>query len=76
MSLKSAIDLNIPDIIHKHGKPMPLSLLISSLQIHPFKSQNIYRLMRILTHSGFFSLQKLPDEVEEDFILTDIHPPF
>ncbi|XP_028807843.1 trans-resveratrol di-O-methyltransferase-like [Neltuma alba] len=72
MSLKSAIDLNIPDIIHKHGKPMPLSLLISSLQIHPSKSQNVYRLMLILTHTGFFSLQKLPDEAaEEGYDLTD-----
>ncbi|XP_054793479.1 probable O-methyltransferase 3 [Prosopis cineraria] len=72
MSLKCAIDLNIPDIIHKHGKPMPLPLLISSLQIHPSKTRNIYRLMRILSHSGFFSLQKLPDEVEEEgYVLTD-----
>ncbi|XP_028807855.1 probable O-methyltransferase 3 [Neltuma alba] len=71
MSLKSAIDLNIPDTIHKHGKPMPLSLLISSLQIHPSKTRNIYRLMRILTHSGFFCLQKLPDEAEEGYVLTD-----
>ncbi|KAI9082926.1 hypothetical protein K1719_035069 [Acacia pycnantha] len=71
MSLKSAIDLNIPDIIHKHGKPMPPSLLISSLQIHPSKIPNIYRLMRILTHSGFFSLQKLPDVTEEAYVLTD-----
>ncbi|KAF7843508.1 putative O-methyltransferase 3 [Senna tora] len=65
MSLKSAIDLNIPDIIHKHAKPMPLPLLISSLQIHPSKSPNIYRLMRILTHSGFFS------QSQEGYVLTD-----
>ncbi|KAI9078608.1 hypothetical protein K1719_039446 [Acacia pycnantha] len=61
MSLKSAIDLNIPDIIHKHGKPMSLSLLVSSLQIHPSKSPYIHRLMRILTYCGFFSLQKVPE---------------
>ncbi|KAI9086710.1 hypothetical protein K1719_031304 [Acacia pycnantha] len=74
MSLKSAIELNIPDIIHKNGKPMPLPLLISSLQIHPAKSPYIHRLMRILTHSGFFSLQKLPqtsDPLEEGYVLTD-----
>ncbi|KAF7833946.1 putative O-methyltransferase 3 [Senna tora] len=75
MSLKSAIDLGIPDIIHKHAKPMPLPLLISSLQIHPSKSRHIYRLMRILTHSGFFSLQKVPldddDQSEEGYVLTD-----
>ncbi|KAI9086786.1 hypothetical protein K1719_031380 [Acacia pycnantha] len=71
MSLKSAVDLNIPDIIHRHGKPMPLSLLVSSLQILPSKSPYIHRLMRILTYSGFFSLRKLPDEVEEGYVLTD-----
>ncbi|KAF7843507.1 putative O-methyltransferase 3 [Senna tora] len=64
MSLKSAIDLNIPDIIHKHAKPMPLPSLISSLQIHPSQSPNIHRLMRILTHSGFFSQSK------EGYVLT------
>ncbi|XP_028807848.1 trans-resveratrol di-O-methyltransferase-like [Neltuma alba] len=73
MSLKSAIDLNIPDIIHKHGKPMPLPLLISSLQIHPSRSQNIYRLMKLLTYSGFFSLQKVSETEpsEEGYVLTD-----
>ncbi|KAK4255899.1 hypothetical protein QN277_008834 [Acacia crassicarpa] len=75
MSLKSAIDLNIPEIIHKHGKPMPLPLLISSLQIHPSKSPNIHRLMRLLTYSGFFCLQKLPESSEEEdqegYVLTD-----
>ena len=73
MSLKYAIDLNIPDTIHKHGKPMPLHLLASSLQIHPSKAPHLYRLMRILTHSGFFSLQKLPDTSsnEEGYVLTD-----
>ncbi|XP_028807802.1 probable O-methyltransferase 3 [Neltuma alba] len=75
LSLKSAIELNIPDIIHKHGKPMPLSLLASSLQIHPSKAPNLRRLMRFLTHTGFFSLQKLPETsgpLEEDgYVLTD-----
>ncbi|KAK4256186.1 hypothetical protein QN277_009083 [Acacia crassicarpa] len=71
VSLKSAIDLNILDIIHKHGKPMTPALLISSLHIHPSKTHNIYRLMRILIHSGFFSLHKLPDETEKAYVLTD-----
>ncbi|KAI9086657.1 hypothetical protein K1719_031251 [Acacia pycnantha] len=70
MSLRSAIELNIPDIIHKHGKPMPLPLLASSLQIQPSKAPHLRRLMRFLTHSGFFSLQKLP-ETHEGYVLTD-----
>ncbi|CAK9316184.1 unnamed protein product [Citrullus colocynthis] len=40
MSLKCAIQLGIPDAIHRHGpNPMPLSLLVSSLQLHPNKTQ-------------------------------------
>ncbi|RDX68754.1 putative O-methyltransferase 3, partial [Mucuna pruriens] len=46
MSLKCAIDLCIPDVIHKYGQPMPLSQLIASLPIHPSKTHNIHRLMR------------------------------
>ncbi|XP_038888504.1 probable O-methyltransferase 3 [Benincasa hispida] len=66
MALKCAIQLGIPDAIHSHGpNPMPLSLLLSSLQLHPNKTQFIYRLMRLLTHSGFFILQ------EEGYMLTN-----
>uniref|UniRef100_A0A224X3Y5 N-acetylserotonin methyltransferase n=1 Tax=Hypericum perforatum TaxID=65561 RepID=A0A224X3Y5_HYPPE len=54
MSLKSAIQLGIPDIIHKHGSPMALSDLASVLCIHPAKASGLHRLMRILVHSGFF----------------------
>ncbi|KAL1325272.1 hypothetical protein AAHE18_13G149600 [Arachis hypogaea] len=72
MSLKCAIDLGIPDAIHNHGQPMPLSKLISSLQIHPNKTQYIHRLMRILTHSGFFSKQiSSKGDPESSYSLTD-----
>ncbi|MED6148518.1 hypothetical protein PIB30_053940 [Stylosanthes scabra] len=72
MSLKCAIDLGIPEAIHNYGQPMPLSQLISSLQIHPTKSQFIHRLMRILTHSGFFSKEiSLKSELESSYALTD-----
>ncbi|KAK6158048.1 hypothetical protein DH2020_005362 [Rehmannia glutinosa] len=46
MSLKCAIQLGIPDIIHKHGKPMTLSQLVDALPIVKSKSQYIHRLMR------------------------------
>ncbi|KAJ0110658.1 hypothetical protein Patl1_02355 [Pistacia atlantica] len=58
MSLKCAIQLGIPDAIHYHGKPMTLNQLITALPVHPSKTLFVYRLMRILTHSGFFTLQK------------------
>ncbi|XP_016901628.2 probable O-methyltransferase 3 [Cucumis melo] len=71
MSLKCAIQLGIPNAIHRHGSnPMPLSLLVSSLHLHPTKTQSLYRLMRLLSHSGFFVLQKEDEEEEEGYMLT------
>ncbi|CAK8537911.1 unnamed protein product [Lathyrus sativus] len=72
MSLKCVVDLGIPDIINNYGKPMSLSKLISSLPIHPSKKPCIYRLMRIMTHSGFFSQQNVTEnELEIEYTLTD-----
>ncbi|RDX76814.1 putative O-methyltransferase 3, partial [Mucuna pruriens] len=72
MSLKCAIDLCIPDIIHKYGQPIPLSRLIASLPIHPSKTCFVYRLMQILTHSGFFSKCNVTEnELEVSYELTD-----
>ncbi|KAJ9563676.1 hypothetical protein OSB04_008836 [Centaurea solstitialis] len=57
MSLKCAIQLQIPDIIHRHGVPMLLSELVEALSINKERSHFVYRLMRILVHSGFFLKQ-------------------
>ncbi|KAL9160485.1 hypothetical protein ABFS82_08G203500 [Erythranthe guttata] len=65
ISLKSAIQLGIPDIIHNHGKPIKLSELVDALPMSKSKSHYIYRLMRILVHSEFF----IKDE-EERYWLT------
>ncbi|KAJ4729722.1 O-methyltransferase [Melia azedarach] len=65
MSLKCAIQLGIPDVINKHGKPMTLNELVTALPIHPTKIRCVYRLMRILIHSGFFAGQ------EEGYVLTN-----
>ncbi|XP_059664346.1 trans-resveratrol di-O-methyltransferase-like [Cornus florida] len=76
MSLKCAVQLGIPDIIHKHGQPMTLSELVAVLNINQAKSMGVYRLMRILVHSGFFVKQKLSqndDEGEEEgYLLTPV----
>ncbi|CAN4089307.1 unnamed protein product [Withania somnifera] len=68
MSLKCAIQLGIPDIIHSHGRPMTLSDLVNSLPIHNNMANRqdcIYRLMRILIYAGFFI-----EEEEEGYLLT------
>ncbi|KAL0302928.1 UNVERIFIED_CONTAM: Trans-resveratrol di-O-methyltransferase [Sesamum radiatum] len=54
MSLKCALQLGIPDIIHNHAKPITLSELVDALPIPTGKSHFVYRLMRILVHSEFF----------------------
>ncbi|PIA50552.1 hypothetical protein AQUCO_01200021v1 [Aquilegia coerulea] len=72
MSLKCAVQLGIPDIIYNHNKPITLSELVKSLSIHQIRSPYVYRLMRILVHSGFFSIGKHEhlEEEEEGYILT------
>lgn len=61
MSLKCAIELGIPDAIHKHGQgqPIPFSKLVASLPIQPSKAHSLYRVMRILVHYGIFKAQKV-----------------
>ncbi|GAB4843352.1 hypothetical protein Ancab_013318 [Ancistrocladus abbreviatus] len=60
MSLKCAVELAIPDIIHNHGRPMTLPELITALHtISPKKTHCVRRLMRLLIHSGFFSMEKV-----------------
>nr|QWK65131.1 flavonoid O-methyltransferase 8 [Scutellaria baicalensis] len=66
MSLKCAIQLGIPDAIHKHGKPMTLSELAGTIAINEDKSDGLYRLMRILTHNKFFDKVMIGGEDEEE----------
>ncbi|XP_042058814.1 8-hydroxyquercetin 8-O-methyltransferase-like [Salvia splendens] len=75
MSLKCAVQLGIPDAIHKHGAPMTLSQLADALSINKAKSNGLFRLMRILVHSNFFdkvkkTLSKEEEEEEEAYCLT------
>ncbi|KAK4706463.1 hypothetical protein R3W88_033981 [Solanum pinnatisectum] len=65
MSLKCAIQLEIPHIIYSHGRAMTLSDLLNALPINKSKGHDcIYRLMRILIHAGFFI------QGEEGYLLT------
>ncbi|KAA8524305.1 hypothetical protein F0562_010728 [Nyssa sinensis] len=65
-SLKCAVELGIPDAIHSHGKPMTLPELVRALPINPSKAHCIYRLMRVLVHSGFFVQQKVGGHEQEN----------
>ncbi|KAJ3707139.1 hypothetical protein LUZ61_010844 [Rhynchospora tenuis] len=54
MSLRCALDLGIPKAIDNNGQPMSLSELHSVLSLPPSKKSHLFRLMRLLTHFGFF----------------------
>jgi trans-resveratrol di-O-methyltransferase len=66
MSLKSAVQLGIPDIIQSHGEPITLHDLVSALQIHPTKAGFVHRLMRLLAHCGFFATTRVNKKQEEE----------
>ncbi|MCE3214919.1 hypothetical protein HAX54_000265 [Datura stramonium] len=76
MSLKCAIQLGIPDIIHSYGRAMTLSDLVNALPIKNNKAKRqdcIYRLMLILIHAGFFIQTKINEEQEEEgYLLTPV----
>nr|GMC76869.1 trans-resveratrol di-O-methyltransferase-like [Ipomoea batatas] len=61
-SLKCAVELGIPDVIHRHGGPITLEQLVDALAINKAKAHHLARLMRLLTHSGFFVDAKIKDE--------------
>ncbi|KAJ0962917.1 hypothetical protein J5N97_028039 [Dioscorea zingiberensis] len=61
MCLKSAVELGIADVLKKHGKPMELSDLMSTLSISPLRTDSFRRFMRTLTHMDLFAEKKLND---------------
>ncbi|GAB4856527.1 hypothetical protein Ancab_014444 [Ancistrocladus abbreviatus] len=58
-SLKCAVEMGIPDILHNHGKSMTLTELVASLQMNPKNTPFIHRLMRLLAHSGYLIEHKI-----------------
>jgi O-methyltransferase domain/Dimerisation domain len=54
MSLKCALELGIPDTISNNGRAMSLSQIHGALSLAPSKIPHLRRLMRFLTHFGFF----------------------
>ncbi|KAM3339531.1 putative O-methyltransferase 3 [Capsicum galapagoense] len=66
VTLKCAFQLGIPNAITKHGKPMTLSKLMSSLSISPSKYPYFHRLTRILVRYGLLILQQHEDNNVDD----------
>ncbi|KAL3358848.1 hypothetical protein AABB24_015769, partial [Solanum stoloniferum] len=72
MSLKYAIQLGIPDIIHSNGRAMTLFDLVDAFPINNnAKTMDyIFRLMRILIHPGFFNQTMANNKEEDGYLLT------
>ncbi|KAK1286929.1 Trans-resveratrol di-O-methyltransferase [Acorus calamus] len=66
MSLKSAVELRIPDILHAHGKPISLSDLAAKLDIPPGRADSLRRLMRVLVFSGCFAIETNNNNGDEE----------
>ncbi|KAJ4965094.1 hypothetical protein NE237_016943 [Protea cynaroides] len=64
MSLRCAVQLSIPDIVHNHHQPITLSELVMKLAIPKTKTACLFRLLRLLVHSGFFAI------LNEGYVLT------
>ncbi|KAL0413849.1 UNVERIFIED_CONTAM: putative O-methyltransferase 3 [Sesamum radiatum] len=71
MSLKCVTELGIPELIHKHGRPMTLTELVDALPgVDRAKADYVRRLMRTVMHSGFFVLEKIDSSDEQGYSLT------
>ncbi|KAJ1698724.1 hypothetical protein LUZ63_007236 [Rhynchospora breviuscula] len=70
MSVKCALDLGIPEAINNNGQPMTLSQLHSVLLLPQSKKSHLSRLMRLLTHVGFFIEKSAGEFTESAFDLT------
>ncbi|XLR21127.1 hypothetical protein HN51_067921 [Arachis hypogaea] len=66
MCLKWCIELEIPTIIYNHEKPITLHELISILQVPPSKISGVERLMRHLSHNGFFDIVTIHNDDDEN----------
>ncbi|GJN28540.1 hypothetical protein PR202_gb16679 [Eleusine coracana subsp. coracana] len=62
MALKCAVDLGIPNIIHRRGGSATLSDLTAAAKIHSSRMPYLQRLMNLLTISGIFTKLHAPDD--------------
>ncbi|KAI3934624.1 hypothetical protein MKW92_027066 [Papaver armeniacum] len=71
MCLKCVVQLGIPDIMHNHEKPVTLSSLIGALSLPSTRHDALNSLMRFITHLGFFAVESLDgNQEEEGYVLT------
>jgi hypothetical protein len=64
MSIKWAVELGIPDIIHNHGQPITLPELVAALRIPESKATCVHSIMRLLAHNKVFTIVNIDDNKE------------
>ena len=52
MALKCAVDLSIPEIIHRRGGAATLADIVADTKIHPAKVPDLQRVMEVLRASS------------------------
>uniref|UniRef100_A0A803L1V2 Uncharacterized protein n=1 Tax=Chenopodium quinoa TaxID=63459 RepID=A0A803L1V2_CHEQI len=72
MALKCAVQLSIPEAIHKHSKAVTIDELAKALSIHPTKAPSLHQLMRLLVHSKFFATKTLVDNGNQTLLYFDL----
>ncbi|KAK1268126.1 Trans-resveratrol di-O-methyltransferase [Acorus gramineus] len=72
MTLKSAVELGIPDVLHRNGGRVSLSNLAVELSVPPNKTDYLRRLMRFLIHAGCFTSETNTDDEEVSYLLTPL----
>uniref|UniRef100_A0ACD5WJX2 Uncharacterized protein n=1 Tax=Avena sativa TaxID=4498 RepID=A0ACD5WJX2_AVESA len=55
LSLKCAVDLGIPEAIHRRGGTATLADIATDAKVHPAKVADLQRVMELLTASGIFT---------------------
>ncbi|CAL4974012.1 unnamed protein product [Urochloa decumbens] len=55
MSLRCAVELGIPDTVHRLGGAATVPELAAALSLPPSRAPYLRRLMRLLAHGGFFA---------------------
>ncbi|KAG0515680.1 hypothetical protein BDA96_10G299900 [Sorghum bicolor] len=58
VALAVALDLGIPDAIHRLGGAATLPQILAEAGVNPCKLRNLRRIMRVLTLSGIFSIKQ------------------
>ncbi|EER90244.1 5-pentadecatrienyl resorcinol O-methyltransferase-like [Sorghum bicolor] len=66
VALALALDLHIPDAIHRLGGAATLPQILLEAGINPCKLHDLCRIMRVLTFSGIFSVKQAATVTSDD----------